>query len=204
MEMLKPMHVLLADDRGLVRDAVAAYIQAGTASTVTVCGDLDATIAALRAHPHDVVLVADTLPGLTDGMGLAGLVAAFPAVPVLVLGTQTARDLRAVAREAGARGFLPKATDGAELLAALVAQAGIRALPPAGPRPDPQGIFAALTRRETDVLLGLCDGKTNKEIARELELQEVTVKLHVKTMSRKLGARNRTHAAMIARNAGLI
>ena len=43
-----------------------------------------------------------------------------------------------------------------------------------------------------------------KEIARDLELQEVTVKLHVKTLSRKLGARNRTHAAMIARDEGLI
>ncbi|ESW62200.1 MAG: hypothetical protein Q27BPR15_02325 [Rhodobacter sp. CACIA14H1] len=60
-----------------------------------------------------------------------------------------------------------------------------------------------LTRRETDVLKGICEGKSNKEIARDLELQEVTVKLHVKTLSRKLGAKNRTHAAMIARDAGL-
>jgi two-component system nitrate/nitrite response regulator NarL len=62
----------------------------------------------------------------------------------------------------------------------------------------------ALTRRERDVLAGLCAGKSNKEIARDLGLQEVTVKLHVKTLTRKLGARNRTHAAMIARTAGLI
>lgn len=54
------------------------------------------------------------------------------------------------------------------------------------------------------MLRGICAGKSNKEIARDLALQEVTVKLHVKTLSRKLDARNRTHAAMIARSEGLV
>ncbi len=61
-----------------------------------------------------------------------------------------------------------------------------------------------LTQRERDVLLGLCEGKSNKEIAQDLDVQEVTVKLHVKTLSRKLDARNRTHAAMLARELHLI
>jgi DNA-binding NarL/FixJ family response regulator len=69
--------------------------------------------------------------------------------------------------------------------------------------PEMAEALATLTRRETDVLRGICEGKSNKEIARDLDLQEVTVKLHVKTLSRKLGAKNRTHAAMIARDAGL-
>jgi DNA-binding NarL/FixJ family response regulator len=60
-----------------------------------------------------------------------------------------------------------------------------------------------LTPRETDVLVGILHGKSNKEIARDLDIQEVTVKLHLKTLSRKLGAKNRTHAAMIARDMGL-
>jgi DNA-binding NarL/FixJ family response regulator len=60
-----------------------------------------------------------------------------------------------------------------------------------------------LTPRETDVLVGISEGKSNKEIARDLDIQEVTVKLHLKTMSRKLNARNRTHAAMLARDMGL-
>ena len=61
-----------------------------------------------------------------------------------------------------------------------------------------------LTPRERDVLLGITEGKSNKEIARDLDIQEVTVKLHVKTLSRKLGARNRTHAAMLGRDLGLM
>jgi DNA-binding NarL/FixJ family response regulator len=60
-----------------------------------------------------------------------------------------------------------------------------------------------LSKRELDVLGGLTKGFSNKEIALQLDLQEVTVKLHVKTLCRKLDARNRTHAAMIAKEAGL-
>ena len=53
------------------------------------------------------------------------------------------------------------------------------------------------------VLKGLCLGQSNKEIASELGLQEVTIKLHVRTLCRKLGAKNRTHAAMIAKETEL-
>jgi DNA-binding NarL/FixJ family response regulator len=64
-------------------------------------------------------------------------------------------------------------------------------------------IAAKLSKREMEVLGGLCRGLANKEIARELDLQEVTIKLHVKTLCTKLDAKNRTHAAMIAKEAGL-
>jgi DNA-binding NarL/FixJ family response regulator len=60
-----------------------------------------------------------------------------------------------------------------------------------------------LTDRELQVLSCLTRGLANKEIAREIELQEVTIKLHVKTLCRTLEAKNRTHAAMIAKEAGL-
>ena len=57
-----------------------------------------------------------------------------------------------------------------------------------------------LSRRELQVLEGLTQGKSNKEIARDLDVTEPTVKLHVKTLCRKLDAKNRTQAAMIARD----
>lgn len=68
---------------------------------------------------------------------------------------------------------------------------------------DSHPLADRLTERELQVLEGLCLGLANKEIARELDLQEVTIKLHVKTLTKKLDARNRTQAAMIARDAGL-
>ncbi len=61
-----------------------------------------------------------------------------------------------------------------------------------------------LTTRETQVLRGLSEGRSNKDIARDLGLHEVTIKLHVKTLCRKLDARNRTQAAMIARDRHLL
>lgn len=57
--------------------------------------------------------------------------------------------------------------------------------------------------REMDVLQGLTKGKSNKEIARDLDIREPTVKLHVKTLYRKIGASNRTQAAMIAKEQGV-
>jgi DNA-binding NarL/FixJ family response regulator len=60
-----------------------------------------------------------------------------------------------------------------------------------------------LTERELQVLEGLTQGLSNKEIARQLDIQEPTVKLHMKTLYRKVGAANRTQAALIAREAGL-
>ena len=60
-----------------------------------------------------------------------------------------------------------------------------------------------LSKRELQVLQGLTEGKSNKEIARDLDVQEPTVKLHMKTLYRKIGASNRTQAALLARDAGL-
>jgi DNA-binding NarL/FixJ family response regulator len=67
----------------------------------------------------------------------------------------------------------------------------------------PNPLAQNLSARELQGLGGLTRGLSNKEIARELELQEVTIKLHVKTLCRKLEAKNRTHAAMIAKDANL-
>ena len=111
------------------------------------------------------------------------------------------------ALHAGAAGFLPKTLAVQALIAAvrLLASGGSFAPMAMLDAAPAVGVGTAdLTRRERDVLRGVCDGKSNKEIARDLEVQEVTIKLHVKTLTRKLGARNRTHAAMIARNLGLI
>lgn len=63
---------------------------------------------------------------------------------------------------------------------------------------------AQLTDRELQVLHGVCDGLQNKEIAHQFGISEVTVKMHVRSVIRKLGARNRTHAAMIARDLKIV
>jgi DNA-binding NarL/FixJ family response regulator len=133
-------------------------------------------------------------------------VAVAGATPLAVLSASTSRDLAEAALGAGARGFVPKKMGARAMVAAVRLMAKGERFLPMGlltSEAAPGAPLAALTPREVTVLRRLCEGKSNKEIARDLDLQEVTVKLHVKTLSRKLGARNRTHAAMIARAGGL-
>ena len=108
----------------------------------------------------------------------------------------------------GAAGFLPKTMSTKSLIAAVRFMAAGEIYAPISmmtERDQQQTTVAGaqLTPREMDVLKRLCRGLANKEIARELDLQEVTVKLHIKTLYRKIDAKNRTHAAMIAKEAGI-
>lgn len=65
-------------------------------------------------------------------------------------------------------------------------------------------VIKGLSQREREVLEGLCQGKSNKEIARDLDLREPTIKLHVQTLSRKLGAKNRVQAVITAQDLGFV
>ena len=72
------------------------------------------------------------------------------------------------------------------------------------PEETPKNAFSALlTEREMQMLKGLTQGKSNREIARDLAMTEPTIKLHMKTLYRKVGASNRTQAALIAKEAGV-
>ena len=119
---------------------------------------------------------------------------------------------KAIAQEAidaGAIGFLPKTMAAKSMVNAVRFMAMGETYVPLdflnAAEDDAQTPLAKLlSEREMQVLGGLCRGLSNKEIARELDLQEVTIKLHVKTLCRKLDAKNRTQAAMIGKEAGVV
>ena len=162
--------------------------------------------AALAAETFDLALVDQGLPGMNGLAGLAATVALAGATPIALMSGSTARELAEAAFEAGARGFVPKKMAARAMVAAVRLMARGERFAPMGLLTSdkaPGAPLALLTAREVTVLRGICEGKSNKEIARDLALQEVTVKLHVKTLSRKLGAKNRTHAAMIAKAGGM-
>jgi DNA-binding NarL/FixJ family response regulator len=132
---------------------------------------------------------------------VAGTLKAFPATRLVVIsGTAHPEDARAVI-QLGARGFLPKTLSGKVIVAALrlVASGGTylpaeySSAPPASAatpkRPD------GLTPKQAEVLSNLAAGKSNKEIGRVMGLQEITIKLHVRAIFKKLGVRNRVEAA---------
>jgi DNA-binding NarL/FixJ family response regulator len=200
------MKVLVADDFDLVRETIAAFLIAEGADRVDMAATLNDVIEMLGGTQYDVALVDYNLTGMGGLEGLARAVAASRGAAVALLSQSSSMELAAAAMDLGARGFVPKKMAARAMVAAVRLMARGDKFAPLGllhPERPAGALHAALTMREATVLRGLCEGKSNKEIARDLALQEVTVKLHVKTLSRKLGARNRTHAAMIARSGGL-
>ena len=200
------MKLLIADDHDLVRETLAAFLVAEGMSIVDTVASLDDALKAMGASVYDLVLLDYAMPGMRGLAGLAEAVDLAAGRPVALISGTTSRDLAEAALKSGAAGFVPKTLGSRAIAAAIRHMVSGEVFAPIGLLSDEApvtGDLSALTRREVDVLRGLCRGLSNKEIARDLDLQEVTVKLHVKTLSRKLDARNRTHAAMIARSAGL-
>ena len=207
------MRLLIADDHDLVRDTIAAFLDREPELTCESADTLDAATARIRRSGRfDLVLLDYGMPGMN---GLEGLYRASELNGARTVAIMSGIAPRQVAREAlaaGAAGYVPKTMSARSLLAAVrfmlageqYAPIEFLAAGPMGEAPDGEHPLAEqLTRRETEVLDALCRGLANKEIALELSLREVTVKLHVKTLCRKLGARNRTHAVVLAKEAGL-
>ena len=203
------MDLLFADDHELVRDTICAFLEGQEDINVSTASDFASTLALIDSHgPFDLILLDYTMPGMNGLAGLNQAITLNMGKPVAVISGTAAPDIAQTALEGGAAGFLPKSIPARTLLNAVrFMLAGEKYVPfgfLAQKDETPQNpVLAKLTSREIDVLRGLIDGRSNKEIARDLDLQEVTVKLHVKTLCRKIEARNRTHAAMIGKDAGL-
>lgn len=185
---------------------MAAYLEAEGVGQVLLASNVAQALALIGSEgPFDLVLVDYNMPGMDGLKGFAHILSANAGRPVALISGALSVDLAQQALAAGAAGVVPKTLGSKPLVAAVRCMisgetfAPITLIPKAALLED-----ALLSARELDVLRGICAGKSNKEIARDHDLQEVTVKLHVKTMSRKLGAKNRTHAAMIARDRKLV
>jgi DNA-binding NarL/FixJ family response regulator len=204
------MRVLIADDHDLLRDTLVAFLGAedgfdlGTAASYTE--------AVQRIHedaPYDLVLLDYKMPGMHGLETLREAMALKGGQRVALISGEATREIAEQALAMGAAGFVPKTLPAKSLVNAVrfMAMGEIYApiafmTAPAEPV-QTHPLAKRLTPREMDVLKGLCDGKSNKEIARDLGLTEPTVKLHMKTLYRKLDVSNRTQAAITARDTGL-
>jgi two-component system, NarL family, nitrate/nitrite response regulator NarL len=200
------MRILLADDHDLVREAIAAFLKSEGGADVTMVGTLDEAIETTQKHgSFDLVLLDYNMPGMNGLEGLRKMITANESRPVAILSGTTSRELAEEAISAGAAGYVPKTLASKSMIsAARFMVAGEIFAPFNFMRQRDDAASDLLTDREFDVLRGICRGQSNKEIARDLNLHEATVKLHAKTLCRKLAAKNRTHAAMIARDRNLV
>lgn len=227
LEQPGSVRVLVVDDQRLMRDGLASLLEiqegievAGTAST-----GQEAIEKALALRP-DVILMDVRMPGM-DGVAATGQVLRqLPACRVLMLTTFDDDEYIIEALRAGASGYLLKDIPAHDLARAVhavhkgifqldpaVAGKLVAALPRSGPAPTRQISYSAdlaqpqeseLTAREVEVLRLIAQGATNREIATRLVISEGTVKNHISSILSRLGLRDRTQAAIYAREHGLL
>lgn len=203
------MKILIADDQELVREAIASFLRMEPDFTVDATPDFASAVEAVKRNGvYDLVLLDYMMPGMNGLAGLATMKQVQEGKPVAILSGTAPRAIAERAIAEGAAGFLPKTMSTKSLVAAARFMAAGEVYAPLSmmtERESGPAVLdgAQLTQRELEVLKLLCRGLANKEIARILDVQEPTVKLHVKTLFRKIGAKNRTNAAMIAKEAGI-
>lgn len=210
-----PIRLLVVDDHTLFRRGLVALLaQQGEDMQVVAqaanAGEAQRLAAELQP---DVVLLDNHLPGVRGIEALPGLQQAAPAARVLMLTvSEDEQDLSAALR-GGARGYLLKTMEGEELVGAIrrvmrgeavvspeLTGKLVGALQAAGqPAPaQPADPLAVLSPREREILRLLAAGLSNKEIGRELDIAETTVKIHVQHVLRKLNLKSRVQAAVFA------
>jgi len=206
-----PIRILIVDDHAVVRQGLRMFL--GLDPELDVIGEagdgVEAVAQAHALHP-DVVLMDLLMPKLDGVAATAAIRRELPDVEVIAL-TSVLEDASVVgAVRAGAMGYLLKDTQADDLCRAIKAaaagqvqlspQAAARLLREVRAPESPE----TLTERESDVLKLLARGKANKEIARELDVGEQTVKSHVGHILAKLGVQSRTQAALHAVRIGLV
>jgi DNA-binding NarL/FixJ family response regulator len=213
------IRVLLAEDQTLMRQGLRTILELepGFAVVGEASDGQEAVERALALRP-DVVLMDVQMPRVSGVQATARLASALPAARVIILTTFDYDEYVFDGIKAGARGYLLKDTPANELLAAIrkvhagesiiqpsvatrmIAEFSRRQDGAAGSQPQ----YEPISEREREVLRLLADGLSNREIAVQLVLAEGTVKNHVSTILDKLHAANRTQAARVAREQGLI
>jgi DNA-binding NarL/FixJ family response regulator len=214
------MQILIADDHSLFRDGLRHVLSTiAPEVSVTEAGSLDDLMEALSVpHQFELIIVDLSMPGMNGPSSVAEIRQHAAEIPIVVISASEEHSDVREALDSGANGYIPKSARGQVMLSALklVLVGGIyvpslilerdEAAAPA-PRVEsvtPTSLKSLLTERQLDVLRLLAKGRPNKEIARQLNLAEGTVRVHVNAVLKALSARNRTEAALVARNAGLL
>ena len=206
------MKIVLADDHPLFRDGFSLLFQQMEAGAVVFeASSLDEAIDLVTKHRDaDLVMLDLNMPGMNGLDGLKRVAETCPQMPVIVLSASESKEIVEAVIMAGASGFIPKSSSAAVMQSAihLVLSGGVY-LPAQILRADAMGSAGhreqiKLTNRQLDVLRLLAAGLSNKQICRDLELSEGTLKVHIAAIYRALNVNNRTEAANAAHRLALV
>lgn len=205
--------LLIADDHILVRDAVAEVVRHSSDFEVLIADSLRAAVESIRSgDPVDVILLDLNMPDMEGIRSVETMVKAAGDGSVVLFSGYASKDVVLQAISLGARGFIPKNMRLGALLNALnlVAEGEIY-LPATLLRGDRSARAAQsgesseiqLNEKESEVLHFVAAGMQNKEIAWQMNTTEVRVKMHMRSLCKKLGVTNRTGAAVKAKELGI-
>lgn len=217
------MHILLADDHPLFREGVKPVLQKlDTALCLIEAVDYPSAFVAMRqaSDEIDLALLDLNMPGSPGLEGIRHFRAEFPGTPLIVLSAADQPEEIRQVLAAGAMGYISKSSPSEVILSAmrLVLAGGVYAplelvnaqLAMSAPSPSSTAAlyaaaprFSGLTERQFEVLILLCQGLSNRQIAEKLHVTEGTVKLHVAAVFRGMGVANRTEALLAAQKAGI-
>jgi two-component system NarL family response regulator len=205
--MADTIKILIVDDHHIVRQGLAALLK--TVAGFEVVGeaqDGEQAVELHRKHRPDVTLMDLRLPKMNGVEAITKIRQEFAAARIVVLTTFDGDEDIYRALQAGAKGYLLKGMDLAELSEAIrTVHAGRTRIPPRVAEKLAERMSGAtLTAREMEVLRLIVAGKSNKDIGNALFISEATVKTHVNSLLSKMGVEDRTQAATTALQRGLV
>jgi DNA-binding NarL/FixJ family response regulator len=205
--MTSPIRILTVDDHALIRKGIAAILASQPdMSVIAEASNGREAVEQFRSHCPDVTLMDLQMPEMNGLDAMIAIRAEFPDARIIML-TTYAGDVQVLrAMKVGARGYLLKTLLDKELLETVRAVHGGKKVLSAEASYEiaEHATSDALTPAEIDVLRLIAAGQANKQIAQELSITEDSVKGRVKSILSKLGATDRTHAAMIGVRRGII
>ncbi len=201
------IRVFVVEDHAVVRQGLIALLS--SAPEIEVVGfakDGQEAVSRYGSVMPDVTLMDLQMPGMTGVEAIQQIRRTVPAARFIVLTTFDGDEDIYRAMEAGARAYLLKGMDMEELVDAIRAvNAGRGRIPSVIAEKLAQRVGSEeLSSREVEVLERIVAGRANKEIASDLHISEATVKSHVNSLLGKLGASDRTHAAVLALQRGIV
>jgi len=204
---MKNKHILIVDDHTLFRTGMKMILtQVGEAAGISEASSIKEAFD-FNESGVDIILLDIHMPGLNGIDGIKPIRDKFSNVPIIILSASSEKSDMQKAKELGASGFMNKSALAEEIVSSINhVLDGSSCFPDDVDSADysaEKSLSSALTPRQVEVLIYLCEGKSNKLIARALEMSENTVRVHVSAILTTLGAVNRSEAILIAQREGI-